>query len=59
MSDIGLVIGIVAELDDPANLGRVRVTYPHLDNQLSPWASLVTPFAGKKPRHGFPPRYWR
>ena len=47
MSDIGLVIGIVAELDDPVNLGRVRVTYPHLDNQLSPWASLVTPFAGK------------
>jgi uncharacterized protein involved in type VI secretion and phage assembly len=36
----------VADLDDPEKLGRVRVRYPHLDNQLSDWARLVTLMAG-------------
>jgi uncharacterized protein involved in type VI secretion and phage assembly len=43
----GIVIGIVASLDDPDKLGRVRVKLPHLDNELSDWARLVSLMAGK------------
>ena len=43
----GIVIGLVKDLEDPQNLGRVRVTFPYLDDQLSDWARLVTPMAGK------------
>jgi uncharacterized protein involved in type VI secretion and phage assembly len=43
----GIMIGIVADLDDPEQLGRVRVRYPHLDDQLSDWARLASPMAGK------------
>jgi uncharacterized protein involved in type VI secretion and phage assembly len=43
----GIVIGIVADLDDPEQLGRVRVRYPHLDDQLSDWARLASPMGGK------------
>jgi uncharacterized protein involved in type VI secretion and phage assembly len=42
----GIVIGIVTTLDDPQRLGRVRVRYPHLNDQPSDWARLVTPMAG-------------
>jgi uncharacterized protein involved in type VI secretion and phage assembly len=42
----GIVIGIVSSLDDPENIGRVRVTYPYLNNQESMWARLVTLMAG-------------
>jgi uncharacterized protein involved in type VI secretion and phage assembly len=42
----GIVTGIVADLKDPAGLGRVRVRYPHLDNQLSDWTRLAAPMAG-------------
>lgn len=44
----GLVIGIVQSLEDPDGLGRVRVTYPHLEDQVSFWCRLVAPFAGKE-----------
>lgn len=43
----GIVIGIVADLDDPLKLGRVRVKLPHLDGQLSDWARIASPMAGK------------
>ena len=43
----GIVIGIVADLDDPEQLGRVRVRYPHLADQLSDWSRLASPLAGK------------
>lgn len=43
----GIVIGIVADLSDPENLGRVRVRYPHLGDELSDWAYLASPMAGK------------
>jgi uncharacterized protein involved in type VI secretion and phage assembly len=43
----GIVIGLVKDLEDPENLGRIRVTYPYLGDQLSDWAKLVTPMAGK------------
>jgi uncharacterized protein involved in type VI secretion and phage assembly len=42
----GIVIGVVSDLDDPDSLGRVKVTYPHLDDQESDWAPLVTLMAG-------------
>ena len=43
----GIVIGLVKDLADPENLGRVRVTFPHLGDQQSDWARLVTQMAGK------------
>jgi uncharacterized protein involved in type VI secretion and phage assembly len=42
----GLAIGLVHSLDDPDGLGRVKVTYPHLEDQVSHWCRLVAPFAG-------------
>jgi len=46
--DNGIVIGIVMDLDDPEQLGRVRVKFPHLNNEVSDWARLVTPMGGKQ-----------
>ncbi len=46
--DNGLIIGLVSSLDDPADLGRVKVKYPTLANKESDWARLVTPMAGQK-----------
>jgi len=43
----GIVIGLVKDLEDPENLGRVRVTFPYLGEQTSDWARLVTLMAGK------------
>lgn len=42
----GIVIGIVIDLEDPDNLGRVRVRYPHLEDQESTWARTVSLMAG-------------
>jgi uncharacterized protein involved in type VI secretion and phage assembly len=42
-----IVAGIVEDLDDPEDLGRVRVTFPHLDGVESYWARLVSAGAGK------------
>ena len=39
-------IGIVSDLDDPDRLGRVKVTYPNLNDVPSDWARLVTLMAG-------------
>ena len=46
-TDNGILIGIVKDLKDPELLGRVRVEYPYRQDQLSDWARLVTPMAGK------------
>ncbi len=43
----GIVIGLVTDLADPENIGRVRVTYPYLGDETSDWARLVTQMAGK------------
>jgi uncharacterized protein involved in type VI secretion and phage assembly len=43
----GVVIGIVADLDDPEQLGRVRVKLPHLNDELSDWSRLASPLGGK------------
>lgn len=42
----GIVVGVVCDLNDTDNLGRVRVKYPHLGGQVSDWARLATPMAG-------------
>jgi uncharacterized protein involved in type VI secretion and phage assembly len=42
----GIVIGIVSSLEDPEQIGRVRVRFPHLQDQESDWARLVTLMAG-------------
>ncbi|HEX2205765.1 MAG TPA: phage baseplate assembly protein V [Longimicrobium sp.] len=41
-----IVIGVVQELDDPQKLGRVRVRFPHLADQISQWARIATLMAG-------------
>lgn len=46
-----IVVGVVKDLDDPLKLGRVRVAFPHLENQLSDWARIASPMAG--PDRGF------
>ncbi|CAN7806181.1 phage baseplate assembly protein V [Paraburkholderia hospita] len=43
----GIVIGVVADLDDPLKLGRARVRLPHLNDQLSDWARVASPMGGK------------
>jgi phage baseplate assembly protein V len=43
----GIMIGLVTDLKDPENLGRVRVKFPQLGDQLSDWARLAAPMAGK------------
>jgi uncharacterized protein involved in type VI secretion and phage assembly len=43
----GILIGVVADLEDPDGLGRVRVRFPYLNNQLSNWAKIASPMAGK------------
>lgn len=42
----GIMIGIVTDLKDPENLGRVMVRYPTLEDSVSIWARLVSPMAG-------------
>jgi uncharacterized protein involved in type VI secretion and phage assembly len=43
----GILIGVVIDLKDPDGLGRVRVRYPHLNDQKSNWAKVCSPMAGK------------
>jgi uncharacterized protein involved in type VI secretion and phage assembly len=43
----GVVTGVVTNIDDQDNLGRVKVKYPWLDEQLeSHWARVAAPSAG-------------
>jgi phage baseplate assembly protein V len=43
-----LLVGVVADLDDPERLARVRVKFPELGDVLSDWAPLVTLMAGDR-----------
>jgi len=43
----GIVIGVVADLNDPDKTGRVRVKFPYFDNQFSDWARIAHAMAGK------------
>jgi uncharacterized protein involved in type VI secretion and phage assembly len=42
----GIVVGVVTSLEDPEGLGRVQVRYPHLNDEQSDWAKLVSLMAG-------------
>ncbi len=42
----GILIGVVADLEDPEGLGRVRAQFPNLGDQLSNWAKIAAPMAG-------------
>jgi uncharacterized protein involved in type VI secretion and phage assembly len=42
----GIVIGLVIDLKDEENIGRVKVRYPHLEDQPSDWARIAAPMAG-------------
>lgn len=44
----GIVIGVVTNNEDPDNLGRVKLKFPWLDDEIeSAWARWVAPMAGK------------
>lgn len=44
----GVAIGIVTNNQDPQNLGRVKVKFPWLDEQIeSNWIRIAAPMAGK------------
>jgi uncharacterized protein involved in type VI secretion and phage assembly len=47
MSENGIVPAVVIDLDDPEKLDRVRVRYPHLQDQPSDWARMCASMAGK------------
>jgi uncharacterized protein involved in type VI secretion and phage assembly len=41
-----LVVGIVSDTKDPQGIGRVKVTIPHENNFVPPWARVAAPMAG-------------
>ena len=48
----GVVVGLVVDVDDPEELGRVKVRFPWLANEPeSNWCRVATPLAGDG--HGF------
>ncbi|NGO75958.1 phage tail protein [Streptomyces sp. YC504] len=52
-----LVTAIVDDLDDPLGLGRIRVRFPLLDDQVSNWARLVSAGAGNERGAFFRPEF--
>ncbi|WP_255221651.1 phage baseplate assembly protein V [Rhodococcus wratislaviensis] len=46
----GVVVGLVASLDDPQSQGRIKLRFPWLaeDGADSGWAPIVNPMAGKE-----------
>jgi uncharacterized protein involved in type VI secretion and phage assembly len=45
----GVYVGTVKDLQDPKNMGRVKVTFPWRDaDDMSTWARMAVPMAGKK-----------
>lgn len=42
----GIVVGLVADLEDPLNLGRIKVNYTFLGELQSCWARIATLMAG-------------
>jgi uncharacterized protein involved in type VI secretion and phage assembly len=52
----GVTIGIVTSIEDDEHLGRIRVKFPNIADQMeSGWARLSTPWAGKGSGHYFVP----
>ena len=44
----GIVTGVVTNLNDPDNVGRVKVKYAWLGNIESNWVRIASPMAGKE-----------
>lgn len=44
----GIVVGEVVELADSDGLHRVQVRFPYLGSNVTSWARLVTPMAGRQ-----------
>lgn len=45
----GVAIGVVTNVDDPDKMGRVKLKFPWMDDQLETWwARMATPMAGAK-----------
>jgi len=43
----GPIIGLVTDLNDPDNVGRIKIKFPTFDeNVVSAWARVATPMAG-------------
>lgn len=52
----GVEVGIVADIDDPEKLGRVKVKLPvMLGDKVTFWARIAVPFAGKNQGFFMPP----
>jgi phage baseplate assembly protein V len=52
----GVTVGIVTSIEDEEHLGRIRVKFPFIADQIeSGWARLSTPWAGKGRGHYFVP----
>ena len=48
----GVVVGLVSDVEDPENLGRIKVRFPWLaDEPQSNWCRVAKPLAGAD--HGF------
>jgi uncharacterized protein involved in type VI secretion and phage assembly len=45
----GVTLGVVTDINDTKNLGRVRVRFPWLSNRVeTAWARIATPWAGQR-----------
>lgn len=51
----GVVVGLVKDVDDPLEEGRVRLMFPWLSEELSGWAPIASPMAGAKRGHYYLP----
>jgi len=52
----GVTVGIVTSIEDDEHLGRIRVKFPFIADQIeSGWARLATPWAGSGRGHYFVP----
>jgi uncharacterized protein involved in type VI secretion and phage assembly len=43
----GVIIGIVTDLEDPDQMGRIKVEFPTLNQDTSNWARIAAPMSGK------------
>lgn len=43
----GVGVAIVVDVNDPEKLGRLRLKFPWMDDEESPWAPVAASFAGK------------